>query len=117
MPEHRGRKRKPARTRRDDTTPRAALPATDGVTMQPPRSQTAAKDSIPALRARYAGFIVAVLTLMIGTFTLAQGVVGGNGTMSAALSIGAGVLLILIALVLGVLVLAPERVAAWLRRG
>jgi hypothetical protein len=116
MPERKGRKRKFARARRDDATP-AAPRATERTAAPPSQPETPAEASIPALRARYAGFIVAVLTLMIGTLTLAQGVVGDYSAADAALRIGAGAVLILIAIVIGVLALVPGRVAAWLRRG
>jgi len=116
MPERKGRKRKPARVRRDDAMPAAAPPPTERTPAPSARPQTPAEASIPALRARYAGFIVAVLTLMIGTLTLAQGIVGDYGVADAALRIGAGAALIVIALVVGALALVPGRIAAWLRR-
>jgi hypothetical protein len=117
MPERKGRKRKPVRVRRDDESPRIAVQGeTERTPASPARPQTEADASIPALRARYAGFIVAMLTLMIGTLTLAQGVVGDYGVADAALRIGAGAVLIVIALVVGALALVPGRIAAWLRR-
>jgi hypothetical protein len=115
MPERKGRRRKQVRARRDDDSPRVAVQSGPRRTPAPP--QTPAEASIPALRARYAGFIVAMLTLMIGTLTLAQGIVGDYGVADAALRIGAGAVLIVIALVVGALALVPGRIAAWLRRG
>lgn len=118
MPERKGRKRRQVRVRGDDAPHRIAVQgAAVGTPAPPARAQTSAEDSIPALRARYAGFIVAMLTLMIGILTLAQGVVGDYGVADAALRIGAGAVLIVIALVVGALALVPGRIAAWLRRG
>ena len=117
MPERKGRRRKQVRTRRDDDSPRVAVQSEPRLaTASPARPPTETEASIPALRARYAGFIVAMLTLMIGILTLAQGVVGDYGVADAALRIGAGAVLNVIALVVGALALVPGRIAAWLRR-
>lgn len=124
MPERKGRKRRPNRERRAaadfETRPHAGEAFEDG-TAVPVRGETRGASSpdasIPALRVRYFAFIVAVLTLMLGVLTLAQGITGTYGTADAALRIGAGVLLLVVAMVIGVLALVPARVAAWLRRG
>lgn len=120
MPERKGRKRKSQRARRisGETAPSSAEGDmnTPERAASPPRTPQASDNSIPALRARYAGFIVAVLTLTIGILTLAQGLVGDYGVADASLRIGAGIALILVALVIGVLALIPGRIAAWLRR-
>ncbi len=122
MPERKGRKRRPSRERHSFADAASRTSADDaGLAERPaPRNEAravAADASIPALRVRYFAFIVAVLTLMLGVLTLAQGITGTDRTADAALRIGAGVLLIVVAVVIAVLSLAPARVAAWLRRG
>ena len=121
MPERKGRRRRPQRTRRvsgDPSEPGAdkAARASERATEPPATVRETNENTIPALRARYLGFIVAVLTLTIGVLTLAQGLVGDYGAADAALRVGAGGALIIVALVIGVLALIPGRIAAWLRR-
>ncbi|MDP9235839.1 MAG: hypothetical protein M3P30_00320 [Chloroflexota bacterium] len=120
MPERKGRKHKSQRTRRVSGDPPAPVSSADPRAIEgaaiPRRTQLASDSTIPALRARYAGFIVALLTLTIGILTIAQGLAGDYGVSDAALRMGAGIALIVVALIIGVLVLVPQRIAAWLRR-
>jgi hypothetical protein len=121
MPERKGRKRRSQRARRvsgDGTAPsvEGGMRIAERAASPQRKEPQASDSSIPALRARYAGFIVAVLTMTIGILTLSQGLVGNYATSDAALRIGAGIVLILVALVIGLLTLVPGRIAAWLRR-
>ena len=118
MPERKGRKRRAGRERRGSGSV-ATGEARETPTVRTSTSTGQAKpigSSIPALRVRYFAFIVAVLTLFLGILTLAQGVLGDYATADAALRIGAGIILIAVALVIGVLALFPARIAARLRR-
>ena len=121
MPERKGRKRKPSRARRDvspgappeSSVIRDSTPARERITSP---AVTPAESSIPALRVRYAAFIVATLTLMIGVLTTVQGLTGDHATLDRTALVATGIALVLLALVIGALALVPERIAAWLRR-
>lgn len=119
MPERKGRKRKAQRSRRADangTAVDASAAARRRERSSPPRETSAPESTIPALRARYAGFIVAMLTLMIGALTAAQGITGDHAAPDELALIATGIALILLAGIIGALALIPARIAAWLRR-
>jgi hypothetical protein len=119
VPDRKGRKRKAQRARRtagEGILPNAENDALDRTGSATTPGAKGDASSIPALRARYAGFLVAVLTLTIGVLTLEEGLIGDYSAADAALRIGAGIALIVVALVIGVLALVPARVAGWLRR-
>ena len=122
MPERKGRKRKPQRLRRDGDSSTAidAVVASAGAHVRErsaaQREASSPESTIPALRARYAGFIVAMLTLMIGAVTAAQGITGDHAAPDKLALIATGIALILLAGIIGALALIPARIAAWLRR-
>ncbi|MBI5283476.1 MAG: hypothetical protein HY874_00135 [Chloroflexi bacterium] len=112
MPEKKGRKRRPQRERRTSTPPGPArTAAAPPATARP----TATEPSLPAMRVRYAGLVLALLTGFIGILTAAQAFQGASGPNFLMLLV-AGVLLVALALVIGVLALAPERVRALFQR-
>lgn len=118
MPGRKGRKRKPQRARRESagTPPDGAVASAGTRATSSSRNASPPESTIPALRVRYAAFIVAVLTLMIGALTAAQGITGDHGTPDELALIATGVALIVLALIIGALALVPGRIAAWLRR-
>ena len=112
MPEKKGRKRRPQRERRTGGPPGPAhtpAAARDAGTAAPD------EPSLPAMRVRYAGLVLALLTGFIGILTAAQAFQGQSGPNFAMLLV-AGVLLVALALFIGVLALAPERVRALFQR-
>jgi hypothetical protein len=109
MPERRGRKRKPERRRThprspdDAPRPRAERPQPDAGP-EPPYTTR------PALRWRYAGFFLGVITLFFGVLTVAQGTASSGA--NALLLLVAGAFLVALALVLGALSVVPDRMRA-----
>lgn len=68
------------------------------------------------MRARYAGFALGVVTLFIALLTLADVIVGGYDLVNAGIRLATGVGLLVIALALGALSLAPDAVRRLLFR-
>jgi drug/metabolite transporter (DMT)-like permease len=113
MPERKGRKRR-SRERRRPAGPRPeALPSEGGARPPAPRAGRA-EPSRPALRVRYAGFLLGVLTMFIGALTVAQGIASSGA--NAVVLLGVGAFLVALAVVLGALSVAPDRVRALFER-
>lgn len=113
MPEKKGRKRRPQRDRRTGAAPGSEhTPAAARDAAAPP---SAADPSLPAMRVRYAGLVLALLTMFIGILTAAQAFQGQSGPNFVMLLV-AGVLLVALALFIAVLALAPQRVRALFSR-
>lgn len=112
MPERKGRKRRPRERRPTGPRPEAP-PSEDGRQAPPPRAERR-EPSRPALRVRYAGFFLGVLTMFVGVLTVAQGVASSGANAVLLLVIGA--FLVALALALGALSLVPDRVRALFER-
>ncbi len=112
MPEKRGRKRRQRERRHGEPgesrtmAPPTPSPPPNGARPRPPASE-----DLPKLRVRFAGFVLALLTLFIGILTAAQGIIGGGST-GAILTFVTGAALVVLAIVIGALTLVPERVRA-----
>ncbi len=111
MPEKKGRKRRPQRERRTGAPGPARTPAAGDASTAAPGGEP----SLPAMRVRYAGLVLALLTGFIGILTAAQAFQGASGPNFVMLLV-AGVLLVALALFIAVLALAPERVRALFSR-
>jgi len=115
MPERKGRKRRPRERRRshDQARDESAV-AGNGHRPAATPSRARSEPSRPALRVRYAGFFLGVLTMFVGVLTVAQGVVSSGANAALLLVIGA--FLVALALALGALSLVPDRVRALFER-
>jgi hypothetical protein len=110
MPERKGRKRRMERQR---TRPRDREGAPPPRTPQAPGEAPSREPEFttrPALRWRYAGFFLGVMTMFFGVLTVAQGV--SSGGVNAGFLLVAGSFLVALAVVLGALAIAPDRVRA-----
>ena len=114
MPEKKGRKRKPARERsrgggapasEHDITLRAAS-----------RPAAPAQDARAALRWRYAGMVLALITAMVSILTIADVFAGGYNTVNLAFRLVTGIGLGLLAIAIAAMVLIPDRLRMWLFR-
>ena len=109
MPPKKGRKRRP-RDRRH-----AEAGETDVAAPEPPAARDEAArpttSDLPKLRARMAGFVLAVITMFFGIVNVKVGL--GDGSVPTLVI---GLLLIVLSLVLGVLSLAPRWVRGLLTR-
>ncbi len=117
MPEKKGRKRH-QRARRHDAGRTAARVASPQASKQPlqPTTYDRQPSAVPPLRIRYAGFVLALLTMFIGIVTAADAFTAGRGGVNFIFRIVAGVALIVLALVIAALAVIPDRVGAFLRR-
>jgi hypothetical protein len=119
MPEHKGRKRKHPRGRRPggeigtqaavERQPRAAAPASA-------RRPAASDGPLPSTAARVTGMMIAVLTAFLAILMMYQAATGDSSGIDAVVRIVAGVTLVALAVVVGLLSLAPGQVRDWLRR-
>jgi hypothetical protein len=104
MPRKKGRKHRP-RDRRESGAPepqQAVAPPT------PRRSPSDA--AMPSATARATGFMIAVITAFLAVLTIADAFTSDRSQVDATLRIVAGVLLVLLAIVVGVLVLFPAQI-------
>jgi hypothetical protein len=104
MPGRRGRRRRPRERRHRDGGPGARA----GPMRQSGRPGPGGGPARSSLRARYAGFALAVLTMFLGVLTAAEGVSRSLANGIVLLLVGA--LLVALALALGALSLIPDRV-------
>jgi hypothetical protein len=122
MPERKGRKRKPARERTrggaapqagaaiiDDTRARNAAPVAK-------RRAPANNAPLPSSVARATGLMLAVVTAVLATLMVYQAATGDASGLDAVLRVGAGVLLVILAVVVGVLSAVPAMVRDWFQR-
>lgn len=123
MPERKGRKRKHPRERRPggevatpaaiEAQPRTAAPASS----RPSGRRPAAADGpLPSTTARVTGLMIAVLTAFLAILMTYEGATGDSSGIDSVLRIVAGVTLVALALVVGLLSLAPGQVRNWLGR-
>jgi len=112
MPERRGRRRRG----RDRARPRPAQALPGPATARERAAPDAADASLPSLRLRYAAFVLAVVTLFLGIVTAVSAITGDAGGVDALARVGTGAALLVLALVIGALSLAPGRIRDWLRR-
>ena len=116
MPEKKGRKRRQRERRHGEPSESRTI-----APPPPPRSPGSsaaprpASEDLPKLRVRFAGFVLALLTLFVGILTAAQGIIGG-GSAASLLTFAAGAGLVALAIVIGALTLVPERVRALFAR-
>lgn len=109
MPPKKGRKRRVRERRHSDGGEARVDDAPWPATREEARRPSTPSD-LPKLRVRMAGFVLAVITVFFGILNVAEGL-GGSVPVLVT-----GLLLIVLALVLGVLSLIPERVRALLTR-
>ncbi|HYM15953.1 MAG TPA: hypothetical protein VEZ14_10370 [Dehalococcoidia bacterium] len=112
MPERKGRKRRAERPRTHgrgrEIGSRAPRPE-----REPPTAP--AYTTRPALRWRYAGFLLGALTMFFAVLTVAQGVSSSGANALFLLAVGS--FLVALAVVLAALSLVPDRVRALFVRG
>ena len=122
MPERKGRKRRPTRERRRDRDVPGQAVATDAEPKSnggpPPDSRRAAASDgpLPSTTARVTGLMIAVLTAFLAILMMYEAATGDLSGIDAVLRIVAGVMLVALAVVVGLLSLAPGQVRNWLRR-
>ncbi len=104
MPPRKGRRRR-ARDRRRGEPAEAQPQAEAPVSAREPAPRRAPSSDLPKLRVRAIGFIIGVLTLFIGILNVVEGVNSGSVTYAIT-----GVIMVVLAIVLGVLTLVPGRV-------
>jgi hypothetical protein len=109
MPPKKGRKRRPRDRRQgeavEDRPVAEMAPAGDDEDVR------AARSDLPRLRVRATGFVLGVITMFIGILNVAQAFSGGSVVILVT-----GMVLIAMAIVLGVLSLAPGWVRSLLTR-
>lgn len=125
MPGRKGRKRRPTRERRRDRDVPGPAAATDAVAEQSgaPRPhvrdgrRAAATDGpLPSTTARVTGLMIAVLTAFLAILMVYEAATGDLSGIDAVVRIVAGVTLVALAIVVGLLSLAPGQVRDRLRR-
>ena len=121
MPERKGRKRRMVRERRrggageggvatiDGERPRAAVAATA-------KRAAATNGPLPSSTARVTGLMLAVVTAFFAALMIFQSVTGDASGIDGAARIVGGVLLVALAIVVGVLSVAPAMVRDWFAR-
>jgi hypothetical protein len=117
MPPKKGRKRHPDRERNAPVATPAPRPVAmqDRGALRPPMRP---QSSLPSRNARMSGFLVAIVTAFLAVALIRDATVNASGT-EATLRIIAGGSLVLLAIVVGALVLFPERLRSYFasRRG
>lgn len=122
MPERKGRKRRPTRERRRGRDVPGQAAATDAEPKSnggpPPdvRRAAASDGPLPSTTARVTGLMIAVLTAFLAILMMYEAATGDLSGVDAVLRIVAGVTLVALAVVVGLLSLAPGQVRNWLRR-
>ena len=119
MPERKGRKRKHPRERRpggEVATQAAIEPQSRAAAPASSRRPAAAGGPLPSTTARVTGLMIAVLTAFLAILMMYEAATGDLSGVDAVLRIVAGVTLVALAVVVGLLSLAPGQVRNWLRR-
>lgn len=125
MPERKGRKRRPTHDRRRDRDVAGRAAATDAKPdsdggpppdVRAPRRAAASDGPLPSTTARVTGLMIAVLTAFLAILMMYEAATGDLSGIDAVLRIVAGVTLVALAVVVGLLSLAPGQVRNWLRR-
>lgn len=121
MPERKGRKRRSSRERRRDRDVTAQAPAIEApepraATPSVARRAVPSGGPLPSRTARVTGFMLAVVTAFLAVVMVYQAASGGSSGIDAALRIAAGGALVALAVVVGLLSLAPGQVRDWFRR-
>jgi len=109
MPPKKGRKRRPRDRRHGESV--EDRPAVEVVLVPGEKPDRAAPSDLPRLRVRATGFVLAVITMFIGILNVAQAFSDGSVVVLVT-----GIVLIAMAIVLGVLSLAPGWVRSLLIR-
>ncbi len=116
MPEQKGRKKK---QRERDRRPRDdGAPAPDAPPAAPrPSSQPTAAAPMPSMTARATGFLVAAFTAFLAVLMIYNAVTSDDASApDAAIRIFIGTLLVLLAIFVGALVLAPAQIRDFVSR-
>lgn len=126
MPEKRGRRRQRERERERRQQRRAEHEhdeRDDGeervVTTPPPRpaaGRRPVEDSLPSKRVRYAGLVLAIITIFVGILTFADAFSAGREDVDIVLRVVGGATLIVTAIGIGIIALFPAQAQAWFRR-
>jgi hypothetical protein len=116
MPEKRGRKRKPARERSRGGGTGAAARQDYITPSERARPSAEPYTARAALRWRYAGLVLALVTLMVSILTIADVFTGDYNTVNLAFRAGTGIGLGLLAIAIAAMVLIPDRLRMWLVR-
>ena len=116
MPEKRGRKRKAVRQRSHGDGPGAAAPQRDITPLVESRPPAAGPNARAALRWRYAGLILALITVMIAVLTTTDALASGYGSVNLAFRLVTGAGLGVLAIAIAAMVLIPDRLRAWIFR-
>jgi hypothetical protein len=116
MPEKKGRKRKPARERSRVGGTGAVAPEHDITKRAPSRPAAPPQTARAALRWRYAGLVLALVTAMVSILTIADVFAGGYNTVNLAFRLVTGIGLGLLAIAIAAMVLIPDRLRMWLFR-
>ena len=118
MPAQKGRKRQRTRERRRDgeaaPATASALPptvATRRTSRRPPGD-----GPLPSTTARVTGLMIAVLTAFLASLMVYQSVTGDASGIDGVARIAGGIALIVLAIVVGVLSIAPGMVRDWFAR-
>lgn len=121
MPERKGRKRRIVRDRRrggGDAPGAATIDASRPGTSQSASAKRAAASNgpLPSSTARVTGLMLAVVTAFFAFLMIFQSVTGDATGIDGAARIVGGVALVLLAVVVGVLSVAPAMVRDWFAR-
>lgn len=121
MPERKGRKRKIVRERR-----RSGGGVDGSETIDAPQARVAAPSStkraaandgpLPSNTARATGLMLAVVTLFLAVLMIYQSISGDASGIDVAARIAGGIALVALAIVVGVLSVAPAMVRDWFQR-
>ncbi len=121
MPERKGRKRRIVRERRRGDGATAGTTTIDG---ERPRATILASGKrgvpnngpLPSSTARVTGLMLAVVTAFFAALMIVQSVTGDASGVDGAARIVGGILLVALAIVVGVLSVAPAMVRDWFAR-
>jgi hypothetical protein len=122
MPERKGRKRKVSRERRRDgdaTSAAATIDAPQPRAAQGPAKARGAKANdgpLPSTTARATGFLIAAVTLFVSILMIFQTVSGDASGIDGAARLIGGAFMVLLAIVVGTLSVAPAMVRDWFQR-
>jgi hypothetical protein len=115
MPERKGRKRKVARERRRGGDGSAGAATIDAARETPAPATKRLKPAnsggpLPSMTARVTGLMIAVITAFFATLMVYQSLTGDSSGVDGAARIVGGIVMVALAIVVGILSVAPAMV-------
>lgn len=117
MPAKKGRKRRRTREQRQSADAAPTVSAQTAAAVTPRKARPAASNGpLPSTTARVTGLMIAVLTAFFAFLMVHQSVTGDASGIDGVARIAGGIALIILAMVVGTLSVAPGMVREWFAR-